>query len=323
MVNNDIPALWANALRSVTQKYLDLLRAERGYRPEFCHWLHEKRLIGVLDGSWAFPNSDRHDQIVSIHYRAGNTNWRYHPPGQKTYPLVIRGSGPISSCHDFESQWDAFAIMDRLELYERSDFMAIITRGATNGALVGNAELPKDVEVFIWAQEDGELEEHKNKAPEDRPSERWIKAVKESHNGACRPLLLRPPVARWHEQALRIAIVLHAGLHGARASSESLIVDTTAKAIEISRWFGYEQLRLLSGARRAALQMQADNLRDLLLAKYPDGVSLRNLEMRHNREASLVRRIVAEFPTTFCIEEHRNPAGGRPSPQLYLASPTR
>jgi hypothetical protein len=719
MAQNEIHNRWAKAVEKTTEQDLERLHNERGYSPDFCKWLHVSGLIGVLDGTWAFPNCDSHNQIVSIHYRAGKSNWRYLPTGQATHPLVIRGSGPITSCHDFESQWDAFAIMDRLALYERPDFMAIITRGAANGALVGNVELAKDVEVFIWAQEDGELEEHRDKAPEDRPSERWIKAVKEGHNGACRLFLLRPPegfkdwneltrngisahqlsgiiakaraeaedgrrryetntrevqsdaddeqaerrspfpahclspllsemveataesigvhinlpaiasiavvsaslgkgvyahsgpdqrmrgnlfvvgsansgtgksegikpitlplksfedekrsyfneitypeldskerrderrlrkieqllngknkiaiadekalieehksliagkaeideklfpptitaedttqeaaavilshnneklfmfspdaakavsnleglynklsvpddnfyvkgysgdpfvvhrlsrpsiylrspcisllwllqpdllermlqhrrlrdggflarllicdtqlvptelrrdarpipravreaydnlikdllgsywesraereilvepqalefvrefhdelvprrksdladigsfVARWHEQALRTAIVLHAGLHGERAVSEALTLETTVKAIEIVRWFGNEQLRLLSGARRASLQSQADDLRDLLLTRYHDGVSLRDLYVRHNRDANLVTKIVAEFPTMFQIEEHRNRNGGRPSTWLRLASPRR
>ena len=196
MAENDIPALWANAVRSVTPKDLDRLHNERGYSPEFCHWLREKGLIGIFnrhwDRHWAFPNCDTKGRMVSIHYRLENARWIYHPKGQETHPLVIRGSGALTSCHEFESQWDAFAVMDRLELYKSSGWMVISTRGAENGALVGNVDVPKDVPVFIWAQEDGELEKHRNNAPEDRPSERWINEVKANHNGAHSLTVLRP-----------------------------------------------------------------------------------------------------------------------------------
>ena len=192
MAENDIPALWADAVRSVTSRDLDRLHSERGYSPEICRWLLGEGLIGLFNGHWAFPNCDAQGRIVSIHYRLEEARWTYYPKGQGTHPFVIRGSGRLTRCHDFESQWDAFAVMDRLELYKTSDWMVIITRGAENGALVGNVEVAKDVPVFIWAQEDGELEKHRNKAPENRPSERWINEAKANHNGAHSLTVLRP-----------------------------------------------------------------------------------------------------------------------------------
>jgi hypothetical protein len=125
-------------------------------------------------------------------------------------------------------------------------------------------------------------------------------------------------VARWHEQALRVAIVLHVGLHGVMAVTVPLNVETMAKAVEIIRWFADEQVRILSGARRASLQRKADDLRNLLLTRYPKGVSLRDLDVRHNRKADPINRIVAEFPTIFCLEDHSPPGAGRPSIWLKL-----
>jgi hypothetical protein len=130
-------------------------------------------------------------------------------------------------------------------------------------------------------------------------------------------------IARWHEHAIRMGIVLHVGLHGARAVSEALCLDTAEKAVEIIRWFGRHQLRILSQARRLWLQKQADHLRDLLLTRYPSGISLRDLDVRHNRKADLVNRIVVEFSNMFCLED-RNPSGpGRPSPRLRLKEGVR
>ena len=51
--------------------------------------------------------------------------------------------------HIFESQWDAFAFMDKSG--ERSGI--IVTRGASNGALVAGL-IPKDSKVYVWTQND-------------------------------------------------------------------------------------------------------------------------------------------------------------------------
>jgi hypothetical protein len=129
-------------------------------------------------------------------------------------------------------------------------------------------------------------------------------------------------IARWHEHAFRMGIVLHVGLHGARAVSEPLCLDTAKKAVEIIRWFGRHQLRILSHSRRLQLQKHADHLRDLLLTRYPNGVSLRDLDVHHNRRADLINRIVAEFSNIFCLE-NRTPGPGRPSPRLRLKEGVR
>ncbi len=44
-------------------------------------------------------------------------------------------------------------------------------------------------------------------------------------------------VARWNEQAWRIAVCLHAGLHGAHAHEHALELDTAKRAIELADWF--------------------------------------------------------------------------------------
>src|SRR4029453_10444786 len=40
--------------------------------------------------------------------------------------------------------------------------------------------------------------------------------------------------ARWNEQAWRIAVVLHAGSHGAHAHEHKLEIDTADRAIELA-----------------------------------------------------------------------------------------
>ena len=55
--------------------------------------------------------------------------------------------------------------------------------------------------------------------------------------------------ARWNEQAWRIAVCLHAGLHGADAHEHMLELDTAKRAIELADWFAAQQLEILSASR--------------------------------------------------------------------------
>jgi hypothetical protein len=71
------------------------------------------------------------------------------------------------------------------------------------------------------------------------------------------------------------------------------------------------------------LKKQADHLRDLLLNRYPNGVSLRDLDVRHNRKADLIHTVAAEFRNTFCLEDHSPPGAGRPSIWLKLKKGVR
>jgi hypothetical protein len=58
--------------------------------------------------------------------------------------------------------------------------------------------------------------------------------------------------ARWNEQAWRIAVCLHAGLHGAHAHAHTLELDTAKRAIELADWFAAQQLEILSATREKA-----------------------------------------------------------------------
>jgi hypothetical protein len=78
--------------------------------------VRKHRLIGWYKGGLVFPVYDVSDQLVSIHYRTPIGKWKYEPLGNQMHPLVIRGSAELTACYDYESQWDAFAIIDRLKL---------------------------------------------------------------------------------------------------------------------------------------------------------------------------------------------------------------
>jgi hypothetical protein len=77
--------------------------------------------------------------------------------------------------------------------------------------------------------------------------------------------------ARWNEQAWRMAVCLHAGLHGEDAGGRMLAADTAASAIALADWFAGEQLCILARGRHAARRAKRDEVFELL-ADNPKGI---------------------------------------------------
>jgi hypothetical protein len=73
--------------------------------------------------------------------------------------------------------------------------------------------------------------------------------------------------ARWTEQAWRIAVCLHAGLHGPHAHEHKLELDTAKRAMELADWFAAQQLEILSASRDKARREIRDQVLSLLDAK--------------------------------------------------------
>ena len=82
--------------------------------------------------------------------------------------------------------------------------------------------------------------------------------------------------ARWNEQAWRMAVCLHAGLHGEHAGERMLSADTAASAIALADWFAGEQLRILERGRHAARRAKRDEVLKLL-ADNPKGITARDI----------------------------------------------
>jgi hypothetical protein len=80
-----------------------------------------------------------------------------------------------------------------------------------------------------------------------------------------------PYAARWTEQAWRIAVCLHAGLHGAKAGEHHLEPETAQKAIKLADWFAARQLEILAGSRMAARRAKLDEVLELLTDN-PQGI---------------------------------------------------
>jgi hypothetical protein len=85
-----------------------------------------------------------------------------------------------------------------------------------------------------------------------------------------------PYPARWNEQAWRIAVCLHAGLHGEDAGGRMLAADTAASAIALADWFADEQLRILARGRHAARRAKLDEVLKLLVDN-PKGITARDV----------------------------------------------
>jgi hypothetical protein len=159
---------WNACVEAVTPAHLQDLAEWRGCSLEFCLWSHQRALIGLYDDCIAFPMHDS-GSVVAAHYRLKDGSWRVYPYGVTMRPLVLRDISRASVVHVFESQWDAFAVADKLVLHEKEDVALIVTRGASNGALISGL-IPSTATVFAWKQND-ELKNGK------RAGDEWLKAV--------------------------------------------------------------------------------------------------------------------------------------------------
>ena len=80
--------------------------------------------------------------------------------------------------------------------------------------------------------------------------------------------------SRWCEQAARLAISLHAGLHGVTAHRHPLTLETADNAVTLAKWFVDQQLNLLAKGRRQT----ATKLDDEVLALLDDRIHGKRLE---------------------------------------------
>jgi hypothetical protein len=129
-------------------------------------------------------------------------------------------------------------------------------------------------------------------------------------------------VARWHEQAWRILVVVHAAAYGEKAHLTEIEDSFPVAAIEIAEWFGAEQVRLLSAARNSADRDSLDRLLELVTRDYKSKVTLRDLERRHCYRRQELERLALKFPSKIAIRgEEPGPNGGRPSEVLVVLSP--
>ena len=76
--------------------------------------------------------------------------------------------------------------------------------------------------------------------------------------------------ARYAEQAWRVAVVLHAALHGAEAGGHTLALETAQNAISLVEWFSAAQLDILAKGRHAAAEKVSEEVIELLATRQKD-----------------------------------------------------
>jgi hypothetical protein len=130
-------------------------------------------------------------------------------------------------------------------------------------------------------------------------------------------------VARWHEQAWRILVALHAGAHAERAHLTKIEDSRPKDAIQLAEWFGAEQVRLLSATRNTADRESLERLLELVSRDYKGKATIRDLERRHCYRKQELERLAEKFPLKLAIKhEEPGPKGGRPSEVLQVLSAT-
>jgi hypothetical protein len=149
----------------------------RGYSADFVHRIAEGDLIRVYgtnsDARWVFP-IHLGGKVAGTHSRPfdwtgpGSCPWSVFPTksqnGPGIQPLIIGEPKGATTAHVLESPWDALTLDDKLKLDLTDGFVALCTRGASNGKLA--SELPDSIqEVCLWPQN-------------DEPGQKWAEDTK-------------------------------------------------------------------------------------------------------------------------------------------------
>ena len=143
---------WTAAVAKLTADHIAPLAKWRGISLEFIEWLHSQSLIGLCKESIAFPVRDSDGRTISAHIRPKNGRWFYWPKGAGLRPLIVGDLTTAKRTLVFESQWDAFAVMDAMAWHKAAPVKCavLITRGASNGRLAARAAGA----VYAWPQND-------------------------------------------------------------------------------------------------------------------------------------------------------------------------
>jgi hypothetical protein len=168
---------WSVCVSAFTPARAEELGNWRGYSPEFCAWLRTENLAGLHKGNWALPVHGDSGAVIGCHYRvdrgSGEKNsWFYYPKGSRVRPLVLGDLKRAEVGFIFESQWDAFAVMDKLGWHKPKSIpqtCIVITRGSGNGKLVRGLFTPEKT-VYLFKQND-QTKDGKNAADD------WFAAV--------------------------------------------------------------------------------------------------------------------------------------------------
>lgn len=207
---------WQACLDAMTEERADNLAKQRGYRPEFVRYLVNLGVLGAhtpANGTPtpAFPVKDAKGKVIACHYRTQNPQWTgegctkddgrpikrfawsYEPTGRTPQPLVLGDPTKSSKVWVFESQWDAFAVLDAMHVDEMEEdwsqlFTIFITRGAANGRLISRIA-QEGKTLILWPQNDQPHPKTGKIAAEE-----WVKAIVDEA-GQCIVRRVQTPIA--------------------------------------------------------------------------------------------------------------------------------
>lgn len=118
-------------------------------------------------------------------------------------------------------------------------------------------------------------------------------------------------VARWAENAARVALVLHALDHGKNAPEHPMSGETAESAIRMVQWFAREVLAMLAENRESRRESRLNRLLNLLARKGGE-ITLRTLRDNHGFAEAEVERL-ADADGKIEVIEANTDGPGRPS----------
>ena len=167
---------WEAAKAAFKPVHRNRLAEWRGLTPDFVDWLHESNLVGVVQGQLAFPvqhnpRTTPNGKADGAHCFSKDKGWRIL--GGKGSPWWI--GDHADHVIIFESQWDAFAFMDKTNWATTSSAISsiLITRGA-QGARKCAGLIPAKSKVYLFPQNDPIKDD-------TSPALKWVDDLTEIH----------------------------------------------------------------------------------------------------------------------------------------------
>lgn len=156
---------WNECVAGFGEAHQQRLSDWRGYSSRFSSQLVANKMIGLCDGNLSFPIIAG-GKVIGTHQRFKSGGWVTR--GGRGDPWVI--GEHFDHVFVFESQWDAFAMMDALNWFDEnwgSLCSIVITRGASKGKQIQNL-FPTTGVITVWMQND-KLDEKGSS-----PAEKWL-----------------------------------------------------------------------------------------------------------------------------------------------------
>jgi hypothetical protein len=166
---------WQSCVAAFTNGHAKQLAAWRGFSIEFIDYLRDLGLIGIFRNTFAFPVCDKDGKVARCHYRL-EKGWAYYPSTGESSPLIIGSPAHASQTIIGESQWDVFAILDKLGHHEDPVNLAgVVTRGANSNTDFSAITVPH---MLVVPQNDPA--EKASKSTGRTPAQEWLHKIQTS-----------------------------------------------------------------------------------------------------------------------------------------------